>query len=82
MKMDESTWPREVTIRATVETARKYLPRGYNEDHEGDDAILHEVGQTMQTLIIHSWNEIPKGYEPDDDEDREKYYQYLEATAS
>ena len=72
---DEPMWPRDITIRATVETARRSLGEDYDEDLEGDDALLNEIGESMETFEIHSWEEleIPDGYEIADDGDRDEY---------
>jgi hypothetical protein len=78
---EEKKWPREVTIRATIETARGFLPEGYDEDNEGDDALLNAVGESMETVEIESWDDldVPEGYEIADDDEREEYDSYLES---
>ena len=77
----EPKWPRDITIRATVETARLSLGGDYDEDHEGDDALLNEIGESMETIEIGSWEEldIPNGYEIADDDDRGEYDAWRES---
>ena len=78
MEQEEKNWPREVTIQPTVETARRELPANYNEDDEGSDALLWQIGEMMDTIVIESWAdfEMPKGYEFHDDEDREDFEEW------
>ena len=77
---EEKSWPREVTIQPTEETARRELPSNYNEDDEGSDALLWQIGQMMQTVEIESWDDfqMPEGYEFFDEADREEYDAHVE----
>jgi hypothetical protein len=76
---ENQDWPRAITIRATLEKTKSYLDQDYDEEHEGDDALLVEQGYTMETREIQSWGDIPRGYEPADEDDRSEYYEYLES---
>jgi hypothetical protein len=71
-------WPREVTIRPTLEKTKTFMDEDYDEEHEGDDALLVEQGQAMDTISLESWDEMPEGYEPTAEDEREEYHAYLE----
>ena len=47
---DSDLSPVRSAIRATVETAKRFLGDDYDEDHEGDDALLNEIGESMETI--------------------------------
>ena len=78
---NEPEWPREVTIRATLEKTKSFMDSDYDEEHEGDDALLVEQGYSMETIEIESWAdlELPPGYELAHEDDREEYEHYLES---
>lgn len=81
---EEKEWPREITIRATIETAKRSLGEDYDEDHEGDDALLNEISESMETIEIESWEEleIPEGYEIMHEDDREQYERWRDSNRS
>ena len=55
-----------------------------DEDHEGDDAPLHEIGESMETFEIESWEEleIPEGYEIAHQDDPEEYKRWRDSNRS
>ena len=74
-------WPREITIRATIETVKRDLGEDYDDENEGDDALLVAQGESMDTQVIHRWEdlEIPDGYEIVGDDDRNEYDSWLDS---
>jgi hypothetical protein len=76
---ENKDWPRDITIQATLEKTRTYLDEDYDDENEGDDALLVEQGNTMEEMTIESWADIPKGYEPTDPDEREEFYAWKES---
>jgi hypothetical protein len=56
-----TTFPCEVTIQQTYETARLEMGDDYNEGDE--DGLLGVLGESRTTLVIGSLDDVPEGYE-------------------
>lgn len=73
---------REVEVWFTREEAENYVREemGIEEGTDYFDIVVnYERGDSSETIDICSWEDIPKGYEPMDENDREEYYDYLES---
>jgi hypothetical protein len=79
---EQQDWPRDVTIRPTLEKTKTFMDADYDEDHEGDDALLVEQGYAMDTVEMASWDDMPDGFEPAAEDEREDYYHYRESKDS
>ncbi len=73
-KKDE--WPKEVLIKMTIEVAADDLDPDLADD---DDIVSNEIGESMETVEIDSWTDIPRGYEPvlDDPDHIASYEEYI-----
>src|SRR3954467_14513595 len=59
MRNDEteqrSEWPKDVLIRQTLEAAAGDLEEDYDQESDGGDTLMNEVGESMDSLEIYSW---------------------------
>jgi murein tripeptide amidase MpaA len=75
MKFDE---PKEIEIQWTEEYARTQSEE--DEDSLDEEAISDvdwQIGESRETVEINSWDEIPEGYEPVNENDAQEYNDYL-----
>jgi hypothetical protein len=86
MRNDEaeqrSEWPKDVLIRQTLEAAAGDLDEDYDQESDGGDMLMNEVGESMDSLEIYSWADLdlPRGYEIVDEEQSAAYRDYLESS--
>jgi hypothetical protein len=71
-------WPREVCIRQTLAAIAAELGDDYDEDDD-NGLVATAIIDSMSTIEINSWEEIPDGYELFDKGDQEDYNVYLES---
>jgi hypothetical protein len=77
--MEEFDEPREIEIEFTYERAR--AESSEDEDSLDEDAISDIdflIGESRQTIEMGSWAEMPKGYEPVNQNEAEEYERYLQ----
>lgn len=71
-------WPREVCIRQTLDDIAAELGDDYDEDDE-NGLVATAIIDSMSTIAIESWEDIPDGYELFNKEDEADYQAYLES---
>jgi hypothetical protein len=71
-------WPREVCICQTIEAIAAELGDDYDEDDD-NGLVATTLGESMGTIEINSWEEIPDGYELFGDKDKADFKAYLES---
>lgn len=71
-------WPREVCIRQTLDSIAAELGDDYDED-DNNGMVAAAIIDSMSTIEIESWDEIPDGYELYNDQDREARLAYLDS---
>lgn len=71
-------WPREVCIQQTLDAIATELGDDYDEDDD-NGLVVTALIDSMETITIESWEEIPAGYELHDQKDMEDYQAYLES---
>ena len=75
---EKPEWPREVCIRQTLDSIAAELGDDYDED-DNNGLVATAIVDSMSTVEIESWEEIPDGYELFHREDQEDYQAYLES---
>jgi len=70
-------WPREVCIKQTLEAIAIELGDEYDEDDD-NGLVAAALIDSMTTIEIESWEQIPDGYELHDLKDQEDFQAYLE----
>ena len=75
----QDEWPKEVLVKQTVEAATADLGPDFDPDSDENDTVLNEIGESMHTIEIDSWADIPLGYEPvlDDEAHIASYEAYI-----
>ena len=76
-KEQKPEWPREVCIERKLDAIAAELGDDYDEDDD-NGLVATAIMNSMQTIEIMSWEEIPSGYNLHDPKDREDYQAYLE----
>ncbi len=74
-------WPREVCIKKTLDAIVAELGDDYDED-DNNGLVASAIIDSMSTIEIESWEEIPDGYEVLGKNDQEDYQAYLESKES
>jgi hypothetical protein len=72
------TWPREVIISQTLDAIAAELGDDYDEDDDNGLVATARMDST-HTIEIASWEEIPKGYEPVGQDDKEALEAHLDS---
>ncbi|HVF70033.1 MAG TPA: hypothetical protein VM940_00310 [Chthoniobacterales bacterium] len=77
----QSEWPKDVLIRQTLDAAAADLDEDYDQESDGGDTLMNEVGESMDVQEIHSWADLdlPAGYEIIDEDQAAGYRVYLES---
>ncbi len=75
---EKQEWPREVCIRRTLDSIAAELGDNYSEDDE-NGLVASAIMESMHTVEIESWDEIPAGFELFDQQDKDDYEFYLES---
>jgi hypothetical protein len=75
-KAEKQGWPREVCIRRTLESIAAELGDDYSEDDE-NGLVATAIMESMHTIEIESWEEVPEGYELFDQQDKDDRECYL-----
>jgi hypothetical protein len=78
MNEKKPEWPREVCINQTLDAIAAELGDDYDEDDD-NGLVATALLDSMDTIEIESWEEIPAGYELHDPKDREEFQVYLES---
>lgn len=79
----QSEWPKDILIRQTLDAAAADLDEDYEQESDGGDTLMNEVGESMDSVEIHSWADfdLPPGYEIVDEDQAAEYRAYLESTS-